>query len=614
MAPGLAAIGRARAAEEALRRSMRLCFIIEEEYRRDRMPLRVANQLTAWGHDVHLLHPQASATCLSALARAGDDHFDAYVLKTVSDGPGICILEAAAASGIAAINDPRAIRLTRDKAAAAARARAAEIPFPLTYFVVDVSRVGLIPREHYPLVIKPSNGSSTRQVHRINDPAELRELELDPHDRFFLAQRYVENEGYDLKLYCIGREVFAVRRTSPLHPGRRVHDGEVEVTPELAAIVRNVRRVFGLDIFGVDVVRASRGWVAVDINDFPGFGGVPGAVTHVATRIAHIARGAAMRRAISSRGRHLLRGLGASPARLRSGRDRATQPLAAARALALPAATAHGAALKVCLLVDRLGHRVLESAARELSDAHGAAVTVVDVGRTQPPDDADLYLLKSRTDRALRAARRVELAGAAVVNSAPATGACLDRVVLAERMSQAGLPFPDTWSGPTLESLIVPASGRDQEWPIVVKSRRSRRGDLVCVIRSSAELHALAAEWANEPVVAQRIVRHDGWEHKVWVIGGRLYCARRRAEFAEHRGRADVSMPREQLSDAIEGLARAVGAAFGLELYGVDVLVSERGPVVVDVNPFPGFRRMPSAGAAIAGHVMRVARREWAPA
>ena len=40
--------------------------------------------------------------------------------------------------------------------------------------------------------------------------------------------------------------------------------------------------------------------------------------------------------------------------------------------------SAHRAALKVCLLVDRLGHPVLESAALELTDAHGAAVPTYD--------------------------------------------------------------------------------------------------------------------------------------------------------------------------------------------------------------------------------------------
>jgi ribosomal protein S6--L-glutamate ligase len=307
---------------------MRLCFIIEEQYRGDRMPTRVADQLAAWGHDVHLLHPEESATCLSTLARADDGRFDAYVLKTVSDGAGICILEAAAAAGIETINKPRAIRLVRDKAAAAARARAARIPFPLTYFVADVQRARLIPREHYPLVIKPSNGSSTREVHRVESPEQLSDLEPDPHDRFFLAQRYVRNEGYDLKLYGIGRKVFAVRRSSPLHPDRCVSEGQTAVTPELAAIAKSVRRVFGLDIFGVDVVRSARGWVAVDVNDFPGFGGVPEAVKLVSSRIEHLAHSAA-RNAIAAPVLHLLHGAAFNGKQRAHPRERAASGLAA---------------------------------------------------------------------------------------------------------------------------------------------------------------------------------------------------------------------------------------------------------------------------------------------
>jgi ribosomal protein S6--L-glutamate ligase len=589
---------------------MRLCFIIEEEYRDDRMPLRVADRLASWGHDVHLLHPRESATCLSALARDGEDRFDAYVLKTVSDGPGICILEAAAASGVTAINNPRSIRLVRDKAAAAAHARAAQIPFPLTYFIVDVDQAAVIPREHYPLVIKPTNGSSTREVHRIDDPAQLVALQLNPHGRFFLAQRYVENEGYDLKLYCIGREVFAVMRASPLHPDCSVTERQVQVTPELAAIARNVRRVFGLDIFGADVVRATEGWVAVDVNDFPGFGGVPDAVSLISRRIAQLARTAALRRAVSAQGRTLLRGLVGPHAK--------PDPPARRPAAATPAASQRGDAatgsMKICLLLDRLGHPVLEATARELAQQRGASVAVVDVKREQPPDDADVYLLKSRSEKALMAARRAELQGASVINGVAATAACLDRTSMALRMRRAGLPFPDTWSGPTLEDLIAALSAHHPVWPIIVKSRRSRRGDLVRMISSAAALSELAAEWGPEAVIAQRVVRHDGWEHKVWVIGERISAVRRRPDFAHHKARvADDDAACEPVPAAIESLARAAGAAFGLELYGVDVLVGERGPVVVDVNPFPGFRRVPSAAETLAAHVARLGRRAPVP-
>lgn len=60
-------------------------------------------------------------------------------------------------------------------------------------------------------------------------------------------------------------------------------------------------------------------------------------------------------------------------------------------------------------------------------------------------------------------------------------------------------------------------------------------------------------------------------------------------------------------------LARRVGAATGLEVYGADVLVGDDGPRVVDVNAFPGFRGVPDAAEAVARHVLVVARRSRYP-
>ena len=96
---------------------MRFCFIVEEKYRNDPMPLVIADQLLQWGHEVDVLEPQAAATCLSDLAMQG---YDAYVLKSLAEGPGMSILAAAEAVGIPTINNSRAIRLVRDKAVAIA--------------------------------------------------------------------------------------------------------------------------------------------------------------------------------------------------------------------------------------------------------------------------------------------------------------------------------------------------------------------------------------------------------------------------------------------------------------------------------------------------------------
>jgi ribosomal protein S6--L-glutamate ligase len=266
------------------------------------MPLVVAEQLRQWGHAVDLLEPHAAVTRLFDLVA---QRYDACVLKTASEGPGLSILEAAEAAGIPTINNARAIRLVRDKAVAIAVARAHGLPIPPTYFVAHPRLLAQIPPEDYPLVVKPSNGSACRDIYRLNQPAELATLALaGGAHAFLLAQRYVENPGFDVKVYVMGAQVYAVRKQSPLHPDVPVSEGLMPLPPELRTLALHVGALFGLDIYGVDVVQTPDGWVGVDINDFPGFGGVPGAVGLIAQFILRVAakhRAAARARSMQHR-------------------------------------------------------------------------------------------------------------------------------------------------------------------------------------------------------------------------------------------------------------------------------------------------------------------------
>src|SRR6266478_9999442 len=217
---------------------MRFCFIVEEQYRNDPMPMVIADQLLQWGHDVDLLEPQTAVTCLSDLAQQG---YDAYVLKSLSDGPGLSILEAAEAVGIPTINNSRSIRLVRDKAIAAAVVRAHGLPIPLTYFIAHPRLLKQIPEEDYPLVVKPTNGSSCGGIYRVDSPADLATLDIvQPNAGFFLAQHYVENAGFDIKLYVTGTEVFAVAKRSPLHPDVKVEKRLIPLTFELRDLAQQV--------------------------------------------------------------------------------------------------------------------------------------------------------------------------------------------------------------------------------------------------------------------------------------------------------------------------------------------------------------------------------------
>src|SRR5690242_13389381 len=232
--------------EVLLTSPVRLCFIVEARYENDVMPGAVVDVLRSCGHQVDVLRPSGTVTDLWELLPTDVARYDAFVLKTVSSGPGLSLLDAAAAAGVTTVNDYRAIRLARDKAVAAVRARAAGIPFPKTWFASKSTLLEQIPADTYPLVVKPNNGSALRDVYRVESPLELAQLEIDDSGSL-LAQPYLPNPGYDVKLYNTGDEVFATVKRSPLHPGADVVEEEIPVTRELRSLARAVGRVFGLD-------------------------------------------------------------------------------------------------------------------------------------------------------------------------------------------------------------------------------------------------------------------------------------------------------------------------------------------------------------------------------
>ncbi|MFF8914435.1 RimK family alpha-L-glutamate ligase [Streptomyces sp. NPDC015032] len=266
---------------------MKLCFLVEELYRHDGMPLDVARRLSSWGHQVDVVRPGGSLLRISEEVRAGTH--DAWVLKTVSGGPGLTLLEAAAAVGLTTVNDARSIRAVRDKVLTSVIARQHGLPVPVTYSAPRATLFADVPDELFPLVVKPADGSSGRGVRLVPDPGRLAEAEQAGEGQL-IAQPYVANSGSDLKVYCLAGEFHATLRRSPLHPDGPVDEGAVPLPAEVAAAAAKVGAVFGLDLYGIDVVLGPDGPVIVDINDFPSFRQVPDAVSRLAGAVLDLAR------------------------------------------------------------------------------------------------------------------------------------------------------------------------------------------------------------------------------------------------------------------------------------------------------------------------------------
>jgi glutathione synthase/RimK-type ligase-like ATP-grasp enzyme len=266
--------------------------------------------------------------------------------------------------------------------------------------------------------------------------------------------------------------------------------------------------------------------------------------------------------------------------------------------------------MKVCLLTDKPDHPVLAAATRLLEGRH--VVEVIDPERSsayriEPGRElADVYLLKAHSARALALAGNLEDLGARVVNERAATAACQDRVRMARRARTAGLPFPRTQTFGRLSGLVAyGVGGGVLNFPLIVKSRLSRRGDLVTRVEDLDHLRALAVYWGREPVVVQEFVANDRWDHKLWVIGSEVFAGLRRTPLDGVTPEAATALVTADLASGWLELARRAGEVFGLAVYGIDILATARGPVIVDVNAFPGCRNMPGAPEALAALVER---------
>lgn len=166
-------------------------------------------------------------------------------------------------------------------------------------------------------------------------------------------------------------------------------------------------------------------------------------------------------------------------------------------------------------------------------------------------------------------------------------------------LSAAGLPVPATLAGADPEALAAEVV-RHLEFPVVVKQRRSRMG--VGVIRCATRDHleaVLDSLWrVGDEIVVQRLLAGGERSLRLMVVGGAVVAAARfsagEGEWRSNSARGGSAEAHDASPDE-ERLAVAAAAELGLGQCGVDLVSSDAGPVILEINPTPGFLRLEQA-------------------
>jgi ribosomal protein S6--L-glutamate ligase len=226
--------------------------------------------------------------------------------------------------------------------------------------------------------------------------------------------------------------------------------------------------------------------------------------------------------------------------------------------------------------------------------------SLIDLARVKI--EYDLYLLKAGTPAALAYAGVLDLAGARILNPYPVVMQMKDKVLASRILADASVPAPEAF----IASDARHFSPLLAEGPLVIKPYLGgSQGRGVQIIRTILELDSIGSE--QDLMFAQRYHQPEGRDHKIYRIGDELFGVRR---VWPARTLEDKLGEPFELTPAMKQITTLCGDAFGIDLYGLDIVVSDEREYVVDINTFPGFKGVSGAGRLLADYITRVLDRQ----
>jgi ribosomal protein S6--L-glutamate ligase len=215
--------------------------------------------------------------------------------------------------------------------------------------------------------------------------------------------------------------------------------------------------------------------------------------------------------------------------------------------------------------------------------------------------------------------RQFETMGVYTVNSSDAIGRARDKLRSMQLLSQQGLGLPTTVCADSPDDTddLVAMLGESPHVLKLIEGTQGRGVVLAETLSASISL-AEAFRGVRAHFLMQEFIREaKGSDLRAFVVGGKVVATMmRRAREGEfrsnlHRGGSAlrVKLTREERSTAIRA-----AATMGLGVAGVDLLRSDRGPLVLEVNSSPGLEGIEGAsGIDVAGviveHVERSVKR-----
>lgn len=221
----------------------------------------------------------------------------------------------------------------------------------------------------------------------------------------------------------------------------------------------------------------------------------------------------------------------------------------------------------------------------------------------------------SITDYGLAVVKHFESLGVRTVNGSHAIAESRDKMRCLQILSSEGILVPPTvlsHSARGLRASVDAVGGM----PVVLKVLQGTQGKGVMLVHSPISLgtvHETLGSLDTDVIIQHFIAEGAGRDYRAFVVGDRVVAAMMRTaahgEFRSniHRGGEGKLV---KLGKDFERAAIRSARTLDLEIAGVDLMESHRGPMVLEVNSSPGFEGIEKAtGLNMAAAIVKQIRK-----
>lgn len=206
--------------------------------------------------------------------------------------------------------------------------------------------------------------------------------------------------------------------------------------------------------------------------------------------------------------------------------------------------------------------------------------------------------------------RQFEMMGVYAINESQAITRARDKLRCLQLLSRKGIGLPVTGfahNPKDIDALIEIVGGA----PLVVKLLEGTQGIgvVLCETKQAAESVIEAFRGLDAQILVQEYLKEAGGaDLRAFVVGDKIVAAMKRqgkpGEFRSnlHRGGTAEKI---KLTPEERSTAKRAAKAMGLRVAGVDMLRSNHGPVVMEVNSSPGLEGIEKyTGVDVAGKII----------